>query len=216
MAISTAVIESCGDQVTLTPEEFDQQLGQLAEKWRSHHGAGLEIRHETGKLLNDRYGPPSKRQKRGEEVLKQAVKLLQTDESELSRMRRFAFSFESVKVLKEKYPEATTWTAVKELLPKLKSQGGKPKGKSGNGAAKPVGRKQAQPVKFGRVRQSLEALTSKLRKVRSNFSADEKKELLAHFQELVKVISDCLHISVSVGQVSAEVAEPAPSAGLKE
>jgi len=213
---TSTVTESCGNQGTLTPEEFNQQLGQLAEKWRSHHGAGLEIRHETGKLLNDRYGPPSKRQKRGEEVLKQAVKLLQTDESELSRMRRFAFSFESVEVLKEKHPEATTWTAVKALLPKLKSQGGKQKGKSGNGAAKPVGRKQAQPVKFGRVRQSLEALTSKLRKVRLNFSADEKKELLAQFQELVKVMEHCLHISVSVGQVSAEVAEPAPPAGPNE
>jgi len=209
-------IESCGDQVTLTPDEFDQRLGHLAEKWRAHHGAGLEIRHETGKLLNDYYGPPSKRQKRGEEVLKRAAELLQTTESELSRMRRFAFSFESVKVLKEEYPEATTWTAVKELLPKLKSQGGKPKGKSGNGAASRVGRKQAEPVKFGRVKQSLEALTSKLRKVRQDFSEAEKKELLAQFQELVKVISDCLHISLSVGQVSAAVAEPAPPAGPKE
>jgi len=216
MSISKAVSETGGDQGNLSPEEFDQLLGQLAEKWRSHHGVDLEIRHETGKLLNDHYGPPSKRQKRGEGVLKEAAERLQTDESELSRMRRFAFSFESVEVLKEKHPEATTWTAVKALLPKLKSQGGKPKGKSGNGAASPVGRKQAQPVKFGRVRQSLEALTSKLRKVRQDFSADEKKELLAQFQELVKVMEHCLHISVSVGQVSAEVAEPAPPAGPKE
>src|SRR3954454_14997824 len=119
MDTSAAVIGSGGDQRTITREEFLRRLGQLAEKWQARHGAGLEIRHETGKLLNERFGPPTAKQKRGEGVLKEVVERLQVAESELSRMRRFAFHFESVKAQKEKYPEATTWTAVKDLLPRL-------------------------------------------------------------------------------------------------
>jgi hypothetical protein len=210
---STTAIGSGGDQRTITREEFFHRLGQLAEKWRSHHGAELEIRHETGKLLNDHYGPPTKRQKRGEEVSKEVVEQLQVAESELSRMRRFAFHFESVKALKEKYPEATTWTAVKGLLPRLKPQGAQRKNGSANGAASPAKRKQAKPVQFGRVKQSLANLSSKLRKAREVLSDDEKKELLAQFRELAEAISDCLHIPVSVGQVSEE---PAPPAAPKE
>jgi GGDEF domain-containing protein len=203
---------SDGDQGTITREEFDQRLGHLAEKWRTHRGADLEIRHETGKLLNDHFGPPDTRQKRGEGVLKEAAERLRTTESELSRMRRFASSFESFADLMEKYPDATTWTAVKGLLPKLKPQGGRQTGGSGNGTASSGGRKQARPVQFGRVKQALANLSSKLRKAREVLSEDEKKELRQQFQELAKAISDCLQIPVSVGQVSAETAPPAAPA----
>jgi hypothetical protein len=208
MDTSAVVIGSGGDQRT-SREEFLQRLGQLAEKWQAHHGAGLEIRHETGKLLNDHYGPPTKRQKRGEEVSKEVVEQLQVAESELSRMRRFAFHFESLKDLEEKYPEATTWTAVKDLLPRLN----KPKKGSAKGAASRAKRKQAKPVQFGRVKQSLEALTSKLRKAREGLTDAERKELLAQFRELVEAVAHCLKMPLSVSQVSEE---PAPPAAPKE
>jgi GGDEF domain-containing protein len=203
---------SGGDQGTISREEFLPRLDQLAEKWRAHRGVDLEIRHEAGKLLNDHFGPPTKRQKRGEQVLKEAAERLRTTESELSRMRRFASSFESFADLMEKYPDATTWTAVKGLLPKLKPQGGRQTGGSGNGTASSGGRKQARPVQFGRVKQALANLSSKLRKAREVLSEDEKKELRQQFQELAKAISDCLQIPVSVGQVSAETAPPAAPA----
>jgi hypothetical protein len=209
MDTSAVVIGSGGDQRTITREEFLRRLGQLAEKWQAHHGAGLEIRHETGKLLNERFGPPTAKQKRGEGVLKEVVERLQVAESELSRMRRFAFHFESVKALKEKYPEATTWTAVKDLLPRLN----KPKKGSAKGAASRAKRKQAKPVQFGRVKQSLEALTSKLRKAREGLTDAERKELLAQFRELVEAVAHCLKMPLSVSQVSEE---PAPPAAPKE
>jgi hypothetical protein len=210
---SSAVIGSGGDQRTVTREEFLRRLGQLAEKWQAQRGADLEIRHETGKLLNDHFGPPTAKQQRGEGVLKEVVERLQVAESELSRMRRFAFHFKSAQDLKEKHPEATTWTAVKGLLPRLKPQGAQRKGGSGNGAASPAKQKQARPVQFGRVKQSLEALTSKVRKARNGLTDAEKEVLLAQFKELAEAISDCLHIPVSVGQVSEE---PAPPAAPKE
>jgi len=206
---SSAVIGSGGDQDTISREEFLQRLGQLAEKWQAQRGADLEIRHETGKLLNDHFGPPTAKQTRGEGVLKEVAERVQTTESELSRMRRFAHHFKSVDDLKEKHPEATTWTAVKGLLPRLN----KPKKGSAKGAAARAKQKQAKPVQFGRVKQSLEALTSKLRKAREGLTDADKKELLAQFKELAKAISDCLHIPVSVGQVSAE---PAPLAAPAE
>jgi hypothetical protein len=47
----------------LLPEgEFRQRLGQLTEEWRAHRRDDLRLRFTTGRLLNDRYGPPTRHQ----------------------------------------------------------------------------------------------------------------------------------------------------------
>jgi hypothetical protein len=101
---------------TIAHEEYLSRLDLLAERWQNYEGVGLEIRHEMGKLLNDSFGPPTKRQDRGKGTLKEAAEKLKTTESELSRMRWFAHLFRSSEDLGENHTDVTTWTAVKQLL----------------------------------------------------------------------------------------------------
>jgi len=106
----------------VSPEE-QNLLDRLIELWKPHHGHDLEVRHRTGVLLNEHFGPPSRRQSRGQQVLRQAAERLGTHESELSRMRRFAHRFPSIADLQQQYPEATNWTCVRNLLTRLSSKG---------------------------------------------------------------------------------------------
>jgi len=183
---------SNGVQERITRDDFLARLDNLANKWKNHRETDLELRLETGKLLNQHFGPPTTSQSRGKKVLKEAAEQLQIDESELSRMRRFALYFESVDDLKKKNPKVTTWTAVKDLLPGLN-----PKKQSPNGDADPAKPAKA-PSSASSVKQSLTKLSSKLQKVRADLTEAEKKDLLEKFKELAKAVSDCLQIQVSV------------------
>lgn len=197
---------SGGAQATLSNEEFSRRLASLVERWRSHNKDGLVVRHETGKLLNDRLGPPTKRHSRGEEAVVAVSKQLHVAESELSRMRRFAHHFDSVEAMTETYPEATTWTAVKALLPKLKPKGNRPKDRTKGGAASSRTPRPTKSVPFGRMKRLLESLSSKLKGARKGLSESEKKRLLKRFKEFAEAVSKCLDIEVSVNEVSAEKA----------
>ena len=107
----------------------DQFLTKLTRLWKSHHKADLVLRWKTGKLLNKRLGLPKGRQSYGRAVVKKASKLLGLATSELSRMRWFAYHFTGLKDLKQKHPNADSWTKVKELLPTLNSPKKKRAGK---------------------------------------------------------------------------------------
>jgi len=105
---------------TADPALEDRQLvDQLVTLWRSHQERGLQVRWETGALLNRHLGPPTERLAHGRQVLKTAAVELQTAESELSRMRWFAFLFKSAEDFQAEHPEAHSWTKFKELLPGL-------------------------------------------------------------------------------------------------
>jgi len=105
----------------LTPEEFNHRFDPVVEEWRTHDGKDLTIRHKTGKLLNE-FGHPMSRAKRGEGVAEKAAERLGITKSEVSRLRWFAHCFSSPEDLKGKYPEATSWTTVKVLIPELKRE----------------------------------------------------------------------------------------------
>jgi hypothetical protein len=102
----------------LAPED-NQLLRTLARLWRSHDKRDLGVRWKTGKLLNARLGNPTKRLTHGGKILKKAAKLLQMAESDLSRMRWFAFLFESIQDFDQKHPKVYSWTKVKELIPEI-------------------------------------------------------------------------------------------------
>jgi hypothetical protein len=189
----------------ITRDDFLAKLANLADKWKSHRKADLELRLETGKLLNQHYGEPTTPQARGKKVLKEAAERLGIDESELSRMRRFAFYFTSMEELKQKYPEVTTWTAVKELLPGLNSDK-----QSADGDAEPAKPAKAPSLASG-MKQSLSKLSSKLREMRTNLTEAEKKDLLEKFQEFAKAVSDCLKIQITVNEAPRKKASKAPS-----
>jgi hypothetical protein len=100
----------------------DQVLAELAKLWKSHRKADLTVRWKTGDLLNKRLGLPAELRPYRQGVLKKASKLLGLSPSELSRMRKFAHHFAGLEDLKERYPEADSWTKVKKLLPTLGSE----------------------------------------------------------------------------------------------
>jgi hypothetical protein len=192
---SCTFLASTESQILLTPDEFNTRLGKLAERWKTHSESDLKIRHDAGSLLNARFGSPEKRQKQGEKVLKEAAEQLGTAESELSRMRWFAHHFKTPDDLSQRYSEAKTWSAVKDLLPSLR-----PGKKTSDGDK---GRKAIAALK-----SSLTKLTSKLKESLKDLSSDERKDLQERCQDFAKTIGDCL-AQESVNQLSEEETPPA-------
>jgi len=205
MAPNQTANGSSGAQGTITDGDFERRLGQLAKEWRTHHGDDLELRHKTGKFLNERFGNPGTRQPRDAGVLKQAAEKLQTPLSTLSRMRSFAGHFTSVQDMKKSHPEVTTWTAVRKLLTTLSPRTQK-KGSSPNGAAISPKPKKGKSPKLEKVKQDLAGLSSDIKEVLPNLTEDQKKDLLPMFKELAKALEDCLRIHLSVEDKPVDMA----------
>ena len=210
----SASLGSSGDQGTISELDFQDRLDKLALQWNGSREKDLDLRYQTGALLNKRLGSPENRQKRDAGVLNQAAKQLQIVLSEISRMRHFAFEFKSLQDLKEKHPEVKTWTAVKELLPTVKPHGGHLKFQQPASAAETPKRRKPKAPKFGGLKQALRNLSSQVRKAPKALTDAQKKDLVEKFRELAKVVEDCLQIKVSVNQVSAE--ETSSAAPMEE
>jgi len=206
------ITRSAEAQATINLEDFSHRLGQLVERWRKHRDVDLELRLETGALLNQRYGDPTQRQNRGDETLEKAAKQLGIVVSEVSRMRNFAHNFKSLAVLKEKHPEATTWTAVKNLLPSL-NPNGKKQGKAGSdGTGKATSKPEERTPVADILSDALIRLSSQLRDSRRDLSEKERERLVVQVHELAKALAECLQISVSV-EVPSDATPAADQAG---
>jgi len=204
-----AVNGSGGDKALISEKAFQSKLTSLVKQWRAHNTKGLEIRHQTGLLLNAHFGPPTERQTRGEGVLNSAAEQLQTTVSELSRMRWFAVHFRSVEDLNDQHPRVKSWTSVKELLPKLMPGWQPPTEKSPESAETSQDAPKEQVPPFTRLKQSLAELSSTVQEIPQNLPAEEKQDLLAKVRKFVEVVTSHLGIQVSVGPVSAEETLPA-------
>ena len=119
--VSDGVIDAPGE----LPVGDEHLLGQLAELWQTHQLDGLDKRHRMGSLVNQRLGPPTKRQPHGKQVLKLASDRLRISVSELSRMRQLAHRFPTVAALREQHPWVDSFTRFKELLSTLNPPMGK-------------------------------------------------------------------------------------------
>jgi len=206
------ILKSDEAQAQVSDEQFQKDLAPLCERWRNRQKQDLELRYDTGKALNDRLGTPEKRQGRGEGVLKKVAEQLHVAVSELSRMRSFACHCQSLEDFQRQHPEATTWTAVKKLLPKATAHA-EPAAQptdSTQQASKP--RKPKAP-KHDALTRSLAELSSKLRKVDPDLKESRKKELTEAIQELVEAAPSCLKIRLSVGEVAEKTT---PSTGEAE
>jgi len=205
MSIQLSTPVSAGTQSPITPEQFQNKLDQLAEKWKARHEADLQIRHEAGVLLNERFGSPAKRQERGARVLEEAAEKLQTTASELSRMRWFAHHFSTLDDLREEHKDVTTWTAVKALLPALRQQG-KRQARSGTAKSrKDQGRKARKLIA---IKKSLGSLSSKLKQFPEKLTDDQRKDLLAKFRSVAQVFAQHLEVTLEMGDLPAA---PVPS-----
>jgi hypothetical protein len=200
-------------QPSLSPEEFHDWLTDLAKRWLSVGEKDLELRHETGVLLNEAFGSSTVRQAYGKGVLKEASGLLEISVSDISRMRRFARRFKTIEDLKRQHPEVGNWTAVKQLLARLSEEDKKAKAAAnGTQASKPKKSKpKASPAKG--LGKSIETLSTKLRGATS-LSEREKKDLLDKVRVLVQSVSDCLGVEVSLNLdnvVETPPLEPPPA-----
>jgi len=198
-----------GEQDLTTDDK--QLLKDLVREWRRYQRRGLATRHHIGSLLNEHFGPPTQRQKRGQKVLKLAAERLHTSVSELSRMRKFAHLIESPDDLIKMYPVAKSWTQLKELLPHLKPEGEQeetatPKPQDDGEvrpSCKPEGTKRkrrmgkgSRPTNFREAMKSLQKVSSKLKRVNRPTEA-QMKNFLKKLQGFAGVVLDHLGIRLS-------------------
>jgi len=165
----------------------NRYLAQLAELWKSHRRAGLKVRHRTGKLLNERFGPPTTRQARGAGLLNKAAKRLRIAVSELSRMRNFAHRFQSLDTFVQKHG-TKSWTEVKDMLPALKGE-------------KSVRKPRKNAKRFNdRCCQRIKTLTERLKQVESNGLTQEQRTVFrVRLEKFAEVARTRLGIAVTVG-----------------
>jgi hypothetical protein len=164
-------------------------LGQLAKLWKSHAECDLGTRHQTGKLLNGRLDPPTKRFPQGRKVLKMVAEQLGIAESDLNRMRWFAHLFDDLAALRQAHPAIDSWTKFKAELPSLKPA-------KGGQAKKPA----ADPSRLALrgVAKSLANVTAKLSGLDTQPGDAERKTLVDALRELAEAVSRRLKISVVV------------------
>jgi len=201
--VATIAQEITGTKAEVNEVQLFTELQPLAEKWRSYSDDGLELRHETGKLLNRHLGEPKKRQLRGEGVLEKVEERLRIDVSEISRLRWFAQHFSSVNDLNDRYPDATTWTVVKALLPTLRP---KKQLKARTSAARKLSTARLEALS-----RSAQTLTGKLRDALNALTEAQKQQVRATFQDLAQAVTDCLTVRVTVDEDKVPAAEATPT-----
>jgi hypothetical protein len=140
------------DKDQATSAQDRKLLGRLVKLWKSQAEHDHGTRYETGRLLNERLGPPNERQPQGRRVLKQAAERLGIAESDLNRMRWYAHLLVSHD-LRQSHPEIDSWTKFKEALPSLKVEFGYEARKPAANPSRPA---------LGVVAKSLANLTAKL------------------------------------------------------
>jgi hypothetical protein len=106
--------------VNAVSETEDRVLPKLVQLWKSLNSQDLLVRHQMGAMLIEKFGSPDKRQKpNGEAILQRYADELEIDRSDLTRMRWYAHHFKTFEVFEAKHPTVTSWTRLRELLPKL-------------------------------------------------------------------------------------------------
>lgn len=176
------------DVPKLTKRDQDSLIQQLERLWVPYTTKGLEVRLSMGRALNGKLGSPKDRQAHGEAVLKRAAERLDIAESDLSRMRWFAHLFRSVKQMKAAHPELTSWTKVKEAMPRLIAAN---KGQS------VVVKRDGTTAVATAIKKSLDHLIAKLRQKGYRLEEGQREELTDRLKKLSNAAARRLHLKVS-------------------
>jgi hypothetical protein len=118
------VKETAADAAKLTTDDafVIAQIGEFDRQGRVELRAGnlayLKTRHEIGRLLETHYGGKA-RLERGKQIVKEVSRRYDISTSELYRCWKFYKLRPDFDAFCDEFPDVTSWTAVKELLPSL-------------------------------------------------------------------------------------------------
>lgn len=178
--------------------EWVKRLGQ---RWKLHHSQDLRLRYDTGKVLNDRIGPPTERLPRGEGVMQMLAEEANIDESSLNRMRWFAHRFASFEAFQTVHPDRSSWNSVCLLLVELSQKEKKTE------AAKAGSGKSSKPSKeIQAILRSLQAAVKTLPGEQVSVDDSSLVDIDAGLKKL------CLGLEKSIGRnvtISIETTESA-------
>jgi hypothetical protein len=178
------------DNVDQTLSARDRkQLVRLGKLWKSDAERGLKTRHQMGRVLNERVGPPTRRKAHGRRVLELYGAELGIAPSDLNRMGWFSHLFPDFSDLRTRHPEIDSWTRFKTELPNLKPAKG---GKARQPALNP-----SRPALRGVVK-SCTNLASKLNGLDLQLGKAERKGFLDAFRELGEAVSRRFRVRVEV------------------
>jgi hypothetical protein len=173
-------------------------LDRLVKLWKSDAEHGLKTRHQTGKALNRRLGPPTKRKAHGRRVLEKYGKTLGIAPSELNRMGWLSHLYPNFSHFREQHPEIDSWTKFKGELTNLKAG-------HGYGARKPAANSSRLATRG--IVQAIANLTSKLNRLETPPVGADREKLVAAMRELAKAATRRLkiRIEVAVGMKDSQV-----------
>ncbi len=181
-------------------KEDAELLGELAKLWADHNARSLDVRMETGRLLNDCLGEPTDRQPRGQSVLEQAAKALRIAVSELNRMRWFAYFSKDEKSCWGELSEGSRcWTQFKQRLPSLIAvvKGTKrPKRRSSD---------EQRTVSADGILKLMKSATSKLRTDNFIVEGAKKDALIEGLREFASAVSDRVGVRCYVETIADEL-----------
>jgi len=191
----SAVLNGLAEHATVPEVDSSSEEAlhrQLAEQWHSRDRHDLQVRWRMGAMLNGhpQIGPPTVRLKYGRAIMKRASDRLALDTSELSRLRWFAYHFQSVEDLNSKHPEVKSWREVKVLLAKLSPAKGK-------GKARKTVAKNVAPQLCRAVASSLEAATERLHQLGSCPDGEDATTLLEKIQAFVEAVNSRLQVRLT-------------------
>jgi hypothetical protein len=169
----------------------DLRLQELKELWQTNRREALEVRHKSGLILNDQFGPPTMRQAHGPAVLKHYSACLGIAESELSRMRWFAHHFKSLADLNANHPEVSMWTQVKELLVSLRHRND-----AGRHAKKAVVRKETarRPRSVSKAMKAIQATKRLVAGIELKPASADWKAVNGAVAEMLKAVGQSLGV----------------------
>jgi hypothetical protein len=181
----------------LSQEQFNQLIQSLGKLWIAYQKQGLETRLQMGENLNDTLGDPDSRQAHGKQVLKKVSDKLSIAESDLNRMRWFAFLFQTIEVLKQDYPDVTNWTHVKQKLPEwiAKFKGIKPQQETDATASADLARTK---ILQKSVCNLIEVFRGDLLQVESR---DHKLQIVKEFKQMVEASQEYLGLRITVEEL---------------
>ncbi|HEX3658539.1 MAG TPA: hypothetical protein VHV55_22295 [Pirellulales bacterium] len=168
----------------------EDQFEHLAQLWHSHRTQSLEVRHQTGAILNQWLGVASERQPYGRQILADVSARLHVSQSELHRMRWFAQKFASVADYLSKHPGLATWSGFKGLLPSLISRKRK--------KVRRVPNSLPSPKMFRDVARSIDHTIAKLERLDSPVDPATRQAVISILQGKIEVLLKYLGLKVSL------------------